>query len=35
MLEEEDFATDEDPMIDGEVEAGDAEGVLEENEAEA
>jgi DNA-directed RNA polymerase subunit beta len=32
-LEEEDFATDEDPMLDEDVPAGEAEGVLEEDEA--
>ncbi len=32
-LEEEDFASDEDPMIEAEVPAGEAEGVLEEDEA--
>jgi DNA-directed RNA polymerase subunit beta len=32
-LETEDFATDEDPMLDADIPAGDAEGVLEEDEA--
>ena len=32
-LEEEDFASDEDPMLDADIPAGDAEGVLEEDEA--
>jgi DNA-directed RNA polymerase subunit beta len=32
-LEEEDFATDMDPMLDQEIEEGEAEGVLEEDEA--
>ena len=32
-LEDEDFSSDEDPMLDAEVPAGDAEGVLEEDEA--
>ncbi len=32
-LESEDFSSDEDPMLDAEVPAGDAEGVLEEDEA--
>jgi DNA-directed RNA polymerase subunit beta len=32
-LEEEDFASDEDPMIDEDIPAGEAEGVLEEDEA--
>jgi DNA-directed RNA polymerase subunit beta len=32
-LEGEDFASEEDPMLDGDVEAGEAEGVLEEDEA--
>ena len=30
-LEEEDFATDDDPMIDDDLAAGDAEGVLDED----
>ncbi len=32
-LEEEDFADGDDPMINGDVPAGEAEGVLEEDEA--
>jgi DNA-directed RNA polymerase subunit beta len=32
-LEDEDFSSDEDPMLDSEIPAGDAEGVLEEDEA--
>ncbi len=34
-LEEEDLSSDEDPMLEGDVPEGEAEGVLEENEAEA
>jgi hypothetical protein len=32
-LEAEDFATDDDPMLDPDIPAGEAEGVLEEDEA--
>jgi hypothetical protein len=32
-LEDEDFSSDKDPMLDAEIPAGDAEGVLEEDEA--
>jgi DNA-directed RNA polymerase subunit beta len=32
-LEDEDFSSDTDPMLDAEIPAGDAEGVLEEDEA--
>ena len=32
-LEDEDFSSDADPMLDAEIPAGDAEGVLEEDEA--